>query len=141
GPRSVDALPLDVVRIADHGGFRALRMRDERALDLGGAEPVSGHVDHVVDPAGDPVVAVFVAPTAVTGEVLAWVALEVGVDEALMVAIDGAHHAGPGIGDAQVAGCGALLNLAIGVDDLGDHPEERLRRRTGLESGRARQRG
>ena len=93
-------------------------MRDQRAFDLGGAEPVAGDVDHVVDAAGDPVVAVLVAPAAVAGEVLARIGLEVGVDEALMVAIDRAHHARPGIGDAQIAGGGAFQHLAFGIDDL-----------------------
>ena len=33
----VDALALDVVREADHRGLGDLRVRDQRALDLGGA--------------------------------------------------------------------------------------------------------
>jgi hypothetical protein len=32
-------------------------VRDERALDLRGADAVPGHVEHVVDAAGDPDVA------------------------------------------------------------------------------------
>src|SRR6266480_4292209 len=49
---SVNALALDVVRIADDGGLRHFRMRDQRRLHLGGAEPMTGDVDHVVDAAG-----------------------------------------------------------------------------------------
>ena len=67
----VDALALDVVRIADDGGFRHLRMRDQRALDFGRAHAVARHVDDVVDAAGDPVIAVRVAAAAVAGEILA----------------------------------------------------------------------
>jgi hypothetical protein len=70
-------------------------MRHQRALHLGGAEAMAGNVDHVVDAAGDPVIAVGVAAAAVAGEVLARIGLEVGVDEALVVAIDRAHHARP----------------------------------------------
>jgi hypothetical protein len=33
-------------------------------LDLGGAQAMAGDVDHVVDTAGDPVIAVGVAPAA-----------------------------------------------------------------------------
>ena len=87
----VDALALDVVRIADDGGLRHLGVRDQRALDLGRAHAVARDVDHVVDAAGDPVIAVRVAAAAVAGEVLAGIGLEVGVDEALVIAIDGAH--------------------------------------------------
>ena len=67
----VDALALDVVRIADDGGLRHFRMRDQRAFDFGGAEAMAGDVDDVVDAAGDPVIAVVVAAAAVAGEVLA----------------------------------------------------------------------
>ena len=114
----VDALALDVVRIADDRGLRHLRVRDQRALDLGRAHAVAGDVDHVVDAAGDPVIAVLVAAAAVAGEVLARIGLEVGVDEALVVAIDGAHLPRPAVRDAQIAGRRALQHLAVGVDDL-----------------------
>ena len=58
----VDPLALDRVREADDRGLGHRLVRDERALDLGGAQPVPRHVQHVVDAAGDPVVAVLVAP-------------------------------------------------------------------------------
>ena len=128
----VDALALDVVRIADDGGLRHLRMRDQRALDLGGAEAVAGDVDHVVDAAGDPVIAVRVAAAAVAGEVLAGIGREVGVDEALVVAVDRAHLAGPGVGDAEIAGGRAFQHLALGVDEL-----RAARRRTAASPSRA----
>src|SRR5262245_42119409 len=95
----IDALALDVMRIADYGGFRDLGMRDQCAFDLGGAEPVAGDIDHVVDPAGDPVVSVGVAPAAVAGEVLAGIGLEIRVDKTLVVAVDGAHLARPRVGE------------------------------------------
>ena len=61
GDVGVDALALDVVRIADDGGLgdrgarRPARSRPRRA------HAVAGDVDHVVDAAGDPVIAVLVA--------------------------------------------------------------------------------
>ena len=91
GHIGVDALALDVVRIADDRGLGDLGMGDQRALDLGGAEPVPGDIDHVVDPAGDPVVPVLVAPRAVAGEIEAREGREIGLDEALVVAEHGAH--------------------------------------------------
>ena len=62
---AVDALALQVVRKADHGGLRDLGMGDQRGLDLRGAHAVARDVDHVVDAVGDPVIAVLVAPAAV----------------------------------------------------------------------------
>jgi hypothetical protein len=54
-------------------------MRDQRAFDLGGAHAMAGDVDHVVDPAGDPVIAVGVAAAAVAGEILAGIGREIGL--------------------------------------------------------------
>src|SRR5262249_17504497 len=94
----------------------------------------------VVDTTGDPVIAVGIAPTAVAGKVLALVGREVGLLEAGVVAIDRAHHPGPGPGDAEIAGGLAFEHLAVGVDDLRRHAEERPRRRARLQLGRAGQR-
>ena len=84
----VDALALQVVREADDGGLGHFRMGDQRAFDLGGAHAVAGDVDHVIDAAGDPVIAVLVAPGAVAGEIEAGEGGEIGLDEALVVAVD-----------------------------------------------------
>src|SRR5512141_1022564 len=97
-------------------------------------------IDHVVDAAGDPVITVLVAAAAVAGEVLARISLEIGVDEPLMITVDSAHLAWPGIGDAQVAGAGPGDLPAFGVDQLRDDAEERSRRRAGFQFGRAGQR-
>ena len=43
--------PLMIVRITDNRGLGDFGMGDERALDLGSAEPVAGDIDHVIDPA------------------------------------------------------------------------------------------
>ena len=56
-----DRLAGQVVLRSDHGGLGDRGVSDERALDLGRRDPVARHVDHVVDPAEQPVVAVGVA--------------------------------------------------------------------------------
>src|SRR5690606_30093295 len=71
GDVALEAMGLNVVREADDGGLGGLGVRHQRALDLGGAHAVAGDVEHVVDPAGDPVVAVGIAAGAVAGDVLA----------------------------------------------------------------------
>jgi hypothetical protein len=75
----VDALALDVVREADHGGFRDGLVFVDRAFDFGRAEAVAGDVQHVVDAAGDPVITVLVAPAAVAGEVFTACTGEIGL--------------------------------------------------------------
>ena len=95
GDIGVDTLAFDVVRVADDGCFRHFRMSNERAFHLGGAEAMARYVNDIVDAAGDPVITVLVAPASVTRKILAGIGFEVGVDEALMVAIDRAHLTGP----------------------------------------------
>ena len=91
----VDALALDVVRIADNGRFRDLGVGDERGFDLRRSHAVTRDIEHVVDAAGDPEIAVLVPPRAIAREIASREGGEIGVDEALMIAIDGAHLAWP----------------------------------------------
>ena len=71
-------------------------MIDQRALDLRRANPMTGHVQHVVDAAEEPEVAVGVDARAVAGEVDAVGPLaEVLLHEALGIAVDAAQHARP----------------------------------------------
>jgi hypothetical protein len=88
-------------------------MRDQRRLDLHRAEAVAGDVEHVVDAAHDPEVAVQVAVGAVAGQVVlaAEVGRIVGLLEALRVAPDGADHRRPGLLDDQEA---ALAQFDVG---------------------------
>jgi hypothetical protein len=65
----VDALALHRVREAHDRSLGDRFVAHERALDLGGPEPVPAHVDDVVDAAEEPVVAVLVHARAVAGEV------------------------------------------------------------------------
>ena len=67
--------------------------------------------------AGDPVITVGVAAAAITGEITAGEGGEVGLHEAVVVAVDGSHLAGPTVGDAQVAFGGAGQLAALAVDD------------------------
>jgi len=50
GNKRIDALPLDIVRISDHGRLCDGCMRNKGAFHLGGSDPVSGNVDDIVDP-------------------------------------------------------------------------------------------
>jgi hypothetical protein len=107
-------------------------MRDQRAFHFRGADAVAADVDHVVDAAGDPVVAVLVAPAAVAGEIRAGIGPEIGVDEARVIAVDGAHLARPGIEQHEVALGRAFEHDAVGIDDGRLHAEEAAGGRTGF---------
>ncbi len=56
--------------VPDDCGLSAQRVLRERVLHLGGADAMARHVEHVVDAAGDPDVAVLVTPSAIAAEVV-----------------------------------------------------------------------
>ena len=101
---------------------------------------MAGDIDHVVDAAGDPVIAVGVAAAPVAGEIFALVGREIGVGEALVVAIDGARHCRPRIEDHEIARDRPFQQIALAVDHGRLDAEKGQRRRARLELGGARQR-
>src|SRR5664279_475333 len=90
----IDALALDVMRIANDGGLRDLFMRDERTLHFRRPEPVTGDIDDIIDPASDPVIAVRVPAAAVAGEIFAGIGGRRSLREALVVSIKSPELAG-----------------------------------------------
>src|SRR2546428_1412483 len=102
--KSVDPLPFEVVRHTDYGSLGDRRMPAQGSLHLRRAQAMAGDVNHVIHPAGDPIVAVLVSAAAISSEVHTRVERKVGLDEALVIAIDGPHHPWPGKLETQVAG-------------------------------------
>lgn len=68
GDESVDSLAGKVVSDTDNSGFSDGGVLNERGLDLGGGQAVTGDVDDIVDTSADPVVAVVVTSGSVTCE-------------------------------------------------------------------------
>ena len=120
------------MRISDNGSFRDLRVGDQRALDLGGAEAMAGDVDHIIDPSGQPVKTVLVPACAVAGKIESREGREIGLDEPLVVAEDRAHDPWPGMGDTEVSFARTFDDLAVVVDDDRLDTKERPRRRARL---------
>src|SRR6266850_907437 len=102
---------------------------------------MAGDVDHIVDPAGQPVEPVLVTASAVPGEVEPRKGREIGRHETGVVAKDRAHLSGPGTGEAKVALAWALHQLAVIVDDDGFDAKEGSRRGSRLQRCGARDRG
>src|SRR5438128_2721243 len=103
-------------------------MRDERALDLGGAEAVAGDVEHVVNAADDPEISVLVAARAVAGEIHAFEIAPVRLLVASLVAPDAAQHPRPRFSDDKFAALIRPEFLAVVIHDRGVHAEEWQRR-------------
>ena len=66
---SINALPLHIMRGADHCGFGYFRMGHQGAFHFCCPHAVTGYVDHIIDPAGNPVIAVRVPPATVASEI------------------------------------------------------------------------
>ncbi|MNP03721.1 hypothetical protein D3C76_956150 [compost metagenome] len=126
--------------VTDHGGFGDVVMHDQGALHFGGADTMPGDVDDIVDAPGDPVVAIFVAASAIAGEVVAGVGFEVGVDHSLRVAVDAADLCRPAGFDRQHSAAGTFDFLAMLVQQHRLHAEHRLCRAARFDPLRADQR-
>ncbi len=97
----------------------------EGALDLGGADAVAGDVEHVVDAADDPEVAVLVASRAVAREVDARDDVPVRLEVALVVAPERARHRRPRPPDDELAALVRLARVAAVLHDGDVDAEER----------------
>ena len=70
GDESDHSLTFQLVRSSNHRRLGHIRVTNERALDFRGPKPVPGDVQHVIDAADDPKVAVFIATGAVAGKIV-----------------------------------------------------------------------
>ena len=98
------------------------------------------YVEDVVHPPQNPPVAVVVQLGAIAGEVTTRKAAPVGLTIAVVVSVDRAEHAGPRLGDGQVAAAGCERR-AVGVDQFGADTGKRHRGRTRLGGGHTGERG
>mmetsp|Transcript_340 Transcript_340/g.907 ORF Transcript_340/g.907 Transcript_340/m.907 type:complete len:485 (-) Transcript_340:346-1800(-) len=129
------------MREAHHGGLGHCVVLDQRRLDLGGAQPVSRHVDHIVHSAGDPVVPIGIPLGTVAGEVEPGKVSVVHLLEAGMIAVDRARHPRWDLLEAQITRLVVTLeNGTVGVHQHRLDPEEGPHGGTGLGVGVGRQR-
>merc|ERR1711879_713152 len=95
---------------------------------------MAGDIDDVVDAAGDPIVTVLVADTAVSGEVVTRIRLQIYVEHTLVVSIDRAEHRWPRLlKDKHTRDVVSFQLLASGrVKHAGVHTEHGQRTRAWL---------
>ncbi len=83
------ARPLMLCGIPTTAASAIFWVRHQRRFDLGGPQTVSGDVQDVIHPAGDPVIAIFITTRAVAAKAHIFESGEVGLLKALMVAEQG----------------------------------------------------
>src|SRR4030095_8252451 len=90
-------------------------MTDKRAFNFRCAESVPGNVEDVIDSANDPKITIFIAPRAITGEIIAFKFSPVLFSIAGFVAVDRAQHRRPRPANDQFAADirGDLLSLFV----------------------------
>ena len=83
--------------------FGYLGMRDQAAFNLGGADAVTRNINHIVDAAHKPIIAIRVSAGTVAGVIIAGEFTEISGLETFRVSPEGAHHAEPRLLDAEPA--------------------------------------
>src|SRR5690554_6262807 len=86
---------------------------------------MTGNVQYVIDTAGDPPVAIFIATRAIARTVGPRISREVGLHEALVIAENRAHLTGPAILDDQISAAHTLNLVALVIHQSRDDAEER----------------
>ena len=129
GHEGSDGLPLELIWPVHHSRFRHSRVAHQGALDLHGAQPVAAHLDHVVDAAHHPEIAIGVAADAIAGEIEPGAIgradlLPVALAEALRIAVHRAHHSRPGAPHRRIATRIGRLRNAFMVDHIGHDPRQ-----------------
>src|SRR5581483_6828746 len=99
---------------------------------FGRPDAVPGHVQHVVDAADNPKIAVLVLAATVPGEVAALHLAPVSVAISLHVAPDAAQHARPRLANDQFAAAVPGNGFTLVIHDFRQHTEEGQRCRAGL---------
>src|SRR3990172_6386265 len=87
---------------------------------------MAGYVEHVIDPAHDPVVAVVVAAGVVAGQVMVRHLAPIDFLVACIIAPDAAEHAGPGVRYHKPTALVRADRVALRVDDSRDDARQRL---------------
>ena len=112
------------MRRTDDGSLGDLGVRHKCRFDFCGSHSVARNVNNVIDPARNPIIAVLIAATAVTGEILARECTEIGFHEPLVIAEHRSHLPRPGVENAQIAFCSTFQNIPFAIDESWLNTEE-----------------
>ena len=118
---------------AHHRGLGDILVEHQCAFYLGSPHAMARYVEYVIHATRNAQVAVLVSQRAVTGKVIAGIGRKVGIDHALVIAIDGADLGGPGSLDHQIPRSGSLNLTALLIQQGRLHPEKGKAGKAGLE--------
>ena len=133
-------LAFDAVRVTDNRRLGDRLMGDQCAFHFGCSQPVAGNINDIVNPPGDPVIAILIAPGAVAGEILSGIGGEISLSKASVSAKKGSRLARPGIQNHQIAAGRPFENIPPLIHKGGLNAKQRPGRRSGFQAGGAGQR-
>ena len=113
---SINTLTFNIMWKTDHSSLSHCIMQNQRALHFGRAHAMTRDIDNIINPAGDPIIAILVPACAITGKIFTWEHLEIGINKALMITVDCAHLPGPGPFDTKCPFSYTLKFIAFIVD-------------------------
>src|SRR5882757_4340781 len=99
-------------------------MADQGALDFRSANAMAGDVQHIVNAAHDPKIAVLVLPAAIAGKVTALYFGPIHFLIALRVAPQAAQHARPRLANHEFAPGISRNSPALLIHDFGHNPKK-----------------
>lgn len=90
------------MRIEEKGGLRKRVMREKWRLDLRSEEEMEGNIKKVIEEEGDKVIEVIVEEEEIERKINKIIGGEVGLDEKIVVEIEGENMERKGVGDEKV---------------------------------------
>ena len=128
------------MRHAHHRGFCHLRVGNKGAFHFGGAHAVARNIDHIIYPASNPVIAIFITAASIASKIDAGEGGEIGLEKTVMIAVNGAHLARPAVLDDKRAFGGAFQFHPVIIDQGRLHAEHGQGGTAGFQRGCAGQR-
>src|SRR5436190_7336446 len=114
-------------------------MADQCAFDFSSSNAMASDVEHIVNAADDPEIAVLVLPATVAGEVTALDLAPINFLVTFWVAPEAAEHGRPRFAQYEFAAAISRHRLAQIINHFGQNAEEREGTGTGFGWDRARQ--
>ncbi len=124
-----DALPFELIGAANHRGFGHSRVTHQRRFNFHRAQTVARDVDHIVNAAHHPEVAIAITAGPITGEVdraaiSSTQVFPIAAAEAIGISMHRAHHSRPGPAHHQEATLIGTSRLTGGIHHIGSNSRQ-----------------
>src|SRR5262245_8263889 len=116
-----DALAFQLIGATDDSSFSDSWMAYQRTLDFHCSNTMTRDIDHIINTAHDPEVAVFISPGAIAGEIHAWHFAPLLFLVALGISVNVPQHRWPRAFDDKKSSLICSVRISLPIDDIGDN--------------------